>query len=416
MLSYLLEDDERKIAADLRQLISDAHQKDIDFQFWELFLNSGIRRVHDNPRRQASHDRLLISYHTFKNDNGQFKIEKTSRILHKEKDSHIKSYSDVLDDIRYLHSMCYAYQMNGGYEGEICFKYEAFRFFVVNTIINYFIDDEAYGFRNNGVAKFLDELISNNPSLKATTLGKFDDGADAGSMSLDLKNEIRSEYFDASGMKIDKYINLDLSHLADRSSNRYKVANFLKSIAQNANSITGLVIANFGSMSLSCMRIFFNDSINVYLPWMPAGSSGFLGKEISEPSFVVPAKELKTHEGLIYHSINWRSYSTYNRIAGNRTPLSSGEEGRNTENDIDRLGVMHRWPILQGIRHDGPDSEGIFQIGGFLRMMRRYSSLNQKLVEPDDYTPKIWDSDQAILKPLVARLSKNIGRYLSYLD
>lgn len=420
MLSYLLEDDVQKIRIDLRKLIEDAHAKDVGFQFWELFLNSGVRRVHDDPRQQSSHDRLLLSYHTISQKESKPKIDTTNRILEDEKDTHIKSYTDILIDIRYLHSMCFAYQMNTGSPGETCFTYESFRFFVVNTLVNYFIDHEAFGFESNGVSKFFDALILRNPSLRAATRDKLIGASNQKDVPKSVKTELESEYFDASGMKIDEYLHdaggRRTDDIANKASDRYKVREFLKSVAHNADSISGLVIANFGDMSLSCMRIFFNDSTNVYLPWMPSGSSGFFAKNGGEATFVYPANELNAYKGQIFHSINWRSYSAYNKIAANRSPLAGGKRGPNPTPEADHLGVMLRWPILQKITHSGPDSGGIFQISGFLRMMRRYSISHQELIEPDQYTSTVWDADKAVLTPMIRKLSSNIGLYLSFRD
>ena len=160
------------------------------------------------------------------------------------------------------------------------------------------------------------------------------------------------------------------------------------------------------------MRIFFNDSINVYLPWIPAGSSGKPGSK-AHSAKVFPAKKLSEKAGMIYHEINWRSYASYNRIAANRSPLSDGEKGANARTDGDSLGVMARWPIRQGITHDGHHSDGIFEIGSFIRTMRRYSKVKCAIFEPDDYTDEVWGMDKLVVERLVGIFAEQIGKRLS---
>ena len=318
MLSYLDANDIKFFGSEMEKVINSASNSDVCFQFWELFLNSGLRRVRKNETLQSSHDRLLLGYHTHIGKGSKLEITPTStRILKEEMKSHIKSYNDVMADIKELSGLCFDYQMAFGKVEYISHKYESFRFLVINTFINYFIDDAAYGFRLNGVSKFFDELIEGNEYLRRSTLRILTEGSNVRAISKEMRNILKIEYIDTSAMIVDDYYTQNSKNeviVSDENSDKHRVVQFLRSVTANADKFTGLVIARFDMMSLSCMRIFFNDSINVYLPWMPACSSGKPGSK-AHSAKVFPAKKLSEKAGMIYHEINWRSYASYNRIA-----------------------------------------------------------------------------------------------------
>lgn len=204
---------------------------------------------------------------------------------------------------------------------------------------------------------------------------------------------------------------------------------FLKSVSQNADSFAIAVIDTYGDMPLNCLRMFFNFSTNVYLPWTISATAGGrrdqgpLVADAPYPSF--PSKLLKDHSGL-FQPINYPSYRVYNREAQYKPFIADGTNSRrirrppaeatDASKDVvsqDFLGPMLVWPFRVGLDSQSGVGKGVFSVSGFLRMMGRYEAPSCSRTDWDRYETDQFPKDVIDLRPHVTNLTEYISLVLA---
>ncbi|MBS3928368.1 MAG: hypothetical protein KGZ65_08140, partial [Sphingomonadales bacterium] len=170
--SYLSNANGLELSSRIEALASTATKAGLGFQFWEVFLNSGLHNSGNKLAQHSSHDRLTVSLRVELNCDGEVLIVPHKQGIGNHRNhSSTKALLHIEEDIRELQSANRRYR--SGYIGVSHYDklYEYFRFFCLNTFIHYTIDENSFGFKANGVSHFFDKIIKKemNPDVRKYT-------------------------------------------------------------------------------------------------------------------------------------------------------------------------------------------------------------------------------------------------------
>lgn len=424
--SYLSNANGLELASRVKALAITAAKSGLGFQFWEAFLNSGLHNAGNDLAHHSSHDRLTVSLRVELNDtDGVVVSPHKPQVDGRRSHSSTKPFRYIEEDILELQSANRRYR--SGHVGNSHYDklYEYFRFFCVNTFIHYTINKYSFGFKANGVSQFFDEILKNYPDIRAYSHKYIE--TIAGQQKIVTK-ETREKLYEVYTQRLAKNLDtikdqsIDLSQSTANLNAEARSLLFLKSMSVNADDFAACVLNTYKNMSLSCLRIFFNFSSNVYLPWTVSASVGSLGLILSQsgpfPFSSVPVISLTESAGKIFQPINYPSYRAYNveanqygivqrNLEADGKPKNSGRpktEKKEKATDVvsdDHLGPMLIWPFRIPVNPHNHKDGALFQVGGFLRMMGRFDGKTGIRLPANTYAPQQFEIDKAALtKPV----------------
>lgn len=436
--SYLSNANGLELASRVKALAISAAKSGLGFQFWEAFLNSGLHNVGNDLAHHSSHDRLTVSLRVELNDaDGVAVSPHKPQVDGRRSHSSTKPFRYIEEDILELQSANRRYR--SGHVGNSHYDklYEYFRFFCVNTFIHYTINKYQFGFKANGVSQFFDEILKCYPDVRAYSHRYIE--TISGSQKIVTK-ETREKIHEIYTQRFSKNLDainspsINLSQSTANANAETRSLIFLKSMSVNADDFAACVLNSYKNMSLSCLRIFFNFSSNVYLPWAVSASVGSLGLILSQggqfPFPSIPVISLTESAGKIFQPINYPSYRAYNVEANqyridqrhskeDGKPKNSGRpkaEKKEKATDVvsdDYLGPMLIWPFRLPVNPHNHRDGALFQVGGFLRMMGRFDAQTGIRLSADTYAPDQFEIDKAALAQSVDGFFEAIAAMLA---
>lgn len=427
--SYLTNADGLELSARMEALADCAAKVGVGFHFWELFLNSGLYNAGADRALHSSHDRLTVSFRLERDERGL--ISTIPHIPTGQEGRLSQSNQKPLRQVK--HDIDELINTNRRYRSQIYGKkhydrlYEHFRFLCINTFIHFVINPNNYGFSANGLNYFFDKMLEIHPDVEKYTVGILGKERPIPQPMRASLEQMYLEVFES---------NLDLLSDPVRSAplgsfgahtNEHKCILFLRSIYKHSDDFAAAVLSSYREMPLSCLRIFFNFSNNVYLPWSVSATSGgrpaVHTSTAAKPYPSSPAKMLRQHEAALFQPVNYPSYQAYNKEAKFRPFSKAGvgsKKGRRRDetkaDDVvreDHLGPMLVWPINLSLDAGGQVDRGMFWVSGFLRLMGRYDPKSGEKIEWDNYENQLFDSDVRVLSDAVTGFIETISAMLA---
>ena len=423
--SYLNNKHGLALSAYVQALAQVSGEVGIGFHFIELFLNSGLYSAGTDHALFSSHDRLTVSYRLEHRSDFRIEAHAHTPSIDKDKvDANAKSLKQIKLDIDELRNAARHYRSGEFGDRHFDRLYEHFRFFCLNTFVQYLINPESHGFSTIGITSYFDKIIQFR-DIRATIRHLCPNGTP----SKELRAALSDVYVKEFGRNLDQLadpVKIAQFKGVAPSSPWGRCHTFLKSLREKADDFVIAILDTYTDMPVDCLKTFFVFATNVYLPWTLSATAGGLGSEsqavAARPHQSLPGALLKANGGKIFQPINYPSYRVYNVEAGRKPFTPSSRRGRSRRGETaasddvfekDFLGPMLVWPLLVPIEEGARREKAIFWASGFLRMMGRYDTSDGAPLDWDTYETDVFPDDVATLTEPVEALKSSISLMLA---